>query len=145
MSMPFSFTGALTLADADEASDVTDRISKALHSEGGRNISFSNHIITFDGLTNYRSLSPLTNIVHGEIKVDGSSPTRVYYSVTTEKSALLVPLSVALAATAATFVGFKKFGPFAIFGAVVFLFAFALSFSIRRRFRRWLRATLQAP
>jgi hypothetical protein len=144
--MLLRFTGGLIVPEtAGSTPVIVERILRALHSEGGRNISASNTRVEFDGLTGTRSTSPLTNIEHGKLTIDDRSiPRRIIFYIEIERWSFLVSGGLFISTIVAIFIGFNKFNPLAIFGLALFPFFCMYSFIIRYRFRRWLDAKLKS-
>ena len=141
MAHLLSFGGSLEVSTTP--SMLIERVTRALRSERGRNITISQTHIEFDGLTGYTSTSPLTNIEHGEINFnDQSNPPSITYFIQLERWPFLVTGVLSIVTITATIFGLGDFKAFAAFGAVTFLMALANSFVVRHRFHRWLDAKL---
>ncbi len=141
MPLPFSFTGTLTVsAGGSNVEEFAKRLEAALSSEGGSNIRSSEHGITFRGLTDYRSLSPLANVANGVIELNNrSSALDLTYTIKIDRTPFVMSVVVALVGLALVAAGITQFGFFAIFGLGVLVLSTAYSFIIRFRLLRWLR------
>ncbi len=147
MPLPLSFTGTLRgLGGASSADELSNRIASALASEGGSDIRATDHRLSFRGLTDYLSLSPLTNITEGVIELhERSSLVDLAYAIRVNRKPFVVSSLIGLIGLAFVAAGVAQFGFLAVFGFGALVYSTAWSFVMRFRLHRWLRRIGEQP
>jgi len=139
MALPFDFFGTLKVPGV-RLEAIAGQIEIAIISQGGRITHLSEQLVEFRGVVNYLSLSPLTNIAHGEIEFRAyPSGVNLAYTVHVDRAPFVAAVLCILAGLGCWAVGLTEFAFFAIFGLMILSVAIVASVVIRRRFPRWLR------
>jgi hypothetical protein len=121
-------------------SALVEVLRNAFTAAGSPRVSTSTNAISFEGITNYRTVSPLVNIVDGTVVFEFyPSSIDLTYTFLVDRKPFLVGGVLAIIGFSLMAFGYNQLKVFAFFGAGIFIVSFGLTFLQKNKFHRWLK------